>query len=375
MAEFVIRKAQKSQAWLRMGISGPAGSGKTFTALKVASGLAGERGKIAVIDTQRGQADHYGDDFSFDLIELNDHHPESFIRAMNALVKEGYTYIIIDSATHEWTGKNGCLELHEEVARKTKNTFTAWKEVTPLHNKFFDTINNIPANVIGTIRAKQDHVQEKNEQTGKTEVKKVGMGTIQREGADYEFDILMEMDIDHYGTITKCRDGESKAGMDGKVFKKPGAEFVESLRSWLSSGAAPSLNGTQKQSTESDDTDKSLKAIYLEMGKSESEWDSLYAAEIRGIDVATKKKKLDAWQKAANDRKAKTETQPEESVLLTQIEERFAELTKLGVKKQEQDKLVATITLGAPLDECDDTILRRVALTLTAAINEAKGDV
>ncbi len=125
-----------------------------------------------------------------------------------------------------------------------------------------------------------------------------------------------------------------------------------------------------EQSPEPDSTDKALKTIFIEAGKTEAEWNALYTGEIISLSMEAKKKKLAAWQKAALDRKAKAEAQSP-NVHLNQIEECFTKLTGLGVSKAEQDQLVSKVTLGAPLDECDNPMLRDVVTALTAAIDEA----
>src|SRR5262245_61108076 len=175
-----FHKATKKQSRLRLAIAGPAGSGKTFTALQVASEMGG---KIAVIDTERGSASKYSDRFEFDVIELDDFHPDNYVEAIHAAERAGYDILIIDSTTHEWNGKNGILELHEAAIQRqrTKNSYTAWADVTPLHNKFIDAILQCKCHVIASVRSKVDYVQEKNER-GQTEVKKVGMASIRREG-------------------------------------------------------------------------------------------------------------------------------------------------------------------------------------------------
>lgn len=228
--QFQIKKATKQQSKLRLSIAGPSGAGKTYTALKLATGLGG---KIGVIDTERGSASKYADEFEFDVIELEDFHPQNFIGAIKAFEQGGYDIIVIDSTTHEWNGKNGILELHEaEVSRqRTKNSYTAWAQITPLHTAFIDAILGSRCHVIATVRSKTDYVQERNDR-GQTEIRKVGMATIQREGMDYEYDIQLELDIQHTGVITKTR----CAALDGRVFKKPGAELSDILKQWLTTG-------------------------------------------------------------------------------------------------------------------------------------------
>lgn len=239
-----FQKATKKQSRLRLSIAGPAGSGKTYTALRIATEMGG---KIAFIDTERGSASKYADIFDFDVIELDDFHPDRYIEAMRAAEKAGYDILIIDSTTHEWNGKNGILELHEACVQKqrTKNSYTAWAEITPVHNAFVNAILGSKCHVIASVRSKSDYVQEKNEQTGRTEIKKVGMASIQRDGMDYEYDIMLEMSIDHVGVVTKTR----CADLDGKTFKKPGPEFAEIVMGWLGSGA-PSVKPELKLVTE-----------------------------------------------------------------------------------------------------------------------------
>lgn len=224
-----FKKATKQQSRLRLSIAGPSGAGKTFTSLKIASEMGG---RIAFIDTERGSASKYSDQFEFDVIELDDFHPEKYIEAIHAAEKAGYDILIIDSTTHEWNGKNGILELHEAANQRKRNSFAAWADVTPIHQKFIDAILGCKCHVIATVRSKTEYVQDKDDR-GKTEVRKVGMASVQRDGMDYEYDIMMEMNVDHVGVITKTR----CAALDGKIYKKPGRELAEVLSAWLSDGA------------------------------------------------------------------------------------------------------------------------------------------
>lgn len=226
-----FKKATKTQSRLRLSIAGPSGSGKTYTALRVGSSLGS---RVALIDTERGSASKYADQFDFDVIELSDFHPDRYIEAMRAAENAGYDVLIIDSTSHEWNGKGGILELHEAAVQRqrTKNSYTAWAEITPIHNRFIEAILQSKCHIIATVRSKTEYVQEKNDR-GQTEIRKVGMAAIQRDGMDYEYDITMELDQAHNGVIGKTR----CAAIDGKVFNKPGSELAEILRAWLTDGA------------------------------------------------------------------------------------------------------------------------------------------
>src|SRR5262245_2423995 len=312
-----FRKATKEQSRLRLSIAGPAGSGKTYSALKIAtemSALTG--GKIAVIDTERGSASKYSDIFAFDVLELDDFHPESYVEAIKAAEKAGYDILILDSTTHEWNGKNGILELHEAAIQRqrVKNSFTAWADVTPLHNKFIDAILQCKCHVIASVRSKTDYVQDKD-QNGRTEVRKVGMAAIRRDSDDYEYDIAIELDLNHNAVISKTR----CAALDGKVFKKPGRELAEILVAWLSDGAepAPATPEPVKQPkpqpepkaparTAYDEAVDSIiddmKKVYLSGGnRNETEWE-IYRKGLLKKTPDELETMLGNWQRAAEEK-------------------------------------------------------------------------
>ena len=95
----MFKKATKSQIKIRLALSGASGAGKTFSALSIASYLGNS---IAVIDTEHGSASRYADKFSFDVCELENHHPFKYIEAIETAEQAGYEVIIIDSLSHAW---------------------------------------------------------------------------------------------------------------------------------------------------------------------------------------------------------------------------------------------------------------------------------
>ncbi|NMP25053.1 ATP-binding protein, partial [Sulfobacillus harzensis] len=200
---FQFHKATKKQSFLRMALIGPSGSGKTYSSLRIAQGLGK---KIAVIDSERGSASKYADEFDFDVLELDTFAPRNYINAIDAAVAEGYDVLIIDSLTHAWIGKGGVLEMHDAAAAQEKsgNSYTAWRTVTPEHNRLVDAMLQAPLHVIATMRSKMEYVQEKNE-NGKTIIRKVGLQPIQRDGLDFEFDVVGDMDASNTLIVTKTR--------------------------------------------------------------------------------------------------------------------------------------------------------------------------
>ena len=239
----LFSKATREQNKLRLGIDGPAGSGKTYNALQFAFALAGKKGRVAVIDTENNSASKYvgyeveGTEWKFDKCTLgkDQYGPSTFANVINEASREGYDVIIVDSLTHAWTGSGGALAQVDKIAAKSGNSFTAWRTVTPQHNDMVEALLSSPAHIIVTMRSKMEYVLEKNDK-GKHVPRKVGMKPIQREGMEYEFDIYIDFDTDHTMTVSKSR----CPAVDGKIMHRPtGKEFMEPIKEWLYSGVKP----------------------------------------------------------------------------------------------------------------------------------------
>jgi hypothetical protein len=246
-----FQKAVRYGARLRLSLDGPTGAGKTFTALVLATEIIKRRykgeGRIALIDTEKGSSAKYATRpgeapdpkkgrFDFDMLRLDDYHPQRYLDAIGEARDAGvYKVLIVDSLTHAWAGKGGVLELKDNAAKKSGNSYTAWGDVTPLQNKLIDNIVGSEMDVIATLRSKMEHVQEKDEKSGRTTVRKLGMAPVQRDGVEYEFDIVLDMDTDHRGAVSKTRCVE----IDGKVFDPPDGDLAKILVEWLDGEAAP----------------------------------------------------------------------------------------------------------------------------------------
>ncbi|HEY3363866.1 MAG TPA: ATP-binding protein [Symbiobacteriaceae bacterium] len=228
---FEFKKATKHEAKARVAITGPAGSGKSYTALALATVMCK---KVAAIDTEHGSLSKYADIFAFDVLELEDFHPDNYIKAINAAVMGGYDGLAIDSGSHEWSGKGGCLELvdYYAKAKRNGNNYAAWADVTPLHTAFIEAIHGAPLHIYATFRSKMDYLQTEDSK-GKKVIQKVGMAPITRDGAEYEFDIVGDMNLEHEMLITKSR----CPALADKLFHKPGADLARVISAWLSDGA------------------------------------------------------------------------------------------------------------------------------------------
>jgi hypothetical protein len=238
-----FKKAIKEQVKLRLAIDGLAGTGKTFSSLSIASALAklirargdGE-GRIAVIDSERGSASLYADKFDFDVDELESFSPLAYVERIKEAERLGYDIIIGDSISHAWSGKDGALEQKDEIAARSSsgNTWTAWRSVTPRHNALVDAMLQCKAHFIATMRQKMEFAQQSN--GNKTEIVKLGLAAIQREGMEYEFTLVGDMDHTHTLKISKSRIDTVALG---EQVEKPGEAFARRLYEWLMSGSMP----------------------------------------------------------------------------------------------------------------------------------------
>lgn len=225
-----FRKAEKRKAKLRLGITGTAGSGKTYGALLVAKGLGG---KTVLLDTEKGSGDLYSGMFEYDIGEIEAPYTvEKYIEGIKQAESLGYDIIIIDSLSHAWAGEGGLLERVDNIAAASRsgNSYTAWREVTPMHNKLIEAMLTSPCHVIATMRSKTEYVIVENDK-GRKEPRKVGLAPVQREGMDYEFGVVFDLAQNHMASVSKDR----TSLFDGQFFQLS-EKTGEMLRQWLESG-------------------------------------------------------------------------------------------------------------------------------------------
>lgn len=200
----MFKKASRKRVKLKSAISGPPGSGKTTSALRMARGLVGPNGKIALIDTENGSASLYSDRFDFDVCEISppfDHH--KFIEAIMQAVDDGYSVIIIDSASHFW---EGILDYKDKLDRRGGNGYTNWNEAGRQFKGILNAVLQSDAHVICCLRSKIDYVIEPDSK-GKSVPRKVGLAPIMRDGVEYEFTTVFDVDLAHNAATSKDRTG------------------------------------------------------------------------------------------------------------------------------------------------------------------------
>jgi hypothetical protein len=224
-----IRKAVRKKAKLRLGLVAPSGAGKTYSALMLAFGLGG---KVGMVDTEHGSGDLYASVGDYDIINIEAPYTvKKYQDAIAAFEREGYSVIIIDSLSHAWAGDGGLLDKQGKIADSGKgNGYTAWRQITPEHNGLIDAMLSSPCHIIATMRAKTEYVIEKNER-GKDVPRKIGMAPVQREGMDYEFSVVFDIDQQHVASASKDR----TSLFDGRFFKIS-QETGKDLLAWLDQG-------------------------------------------------------------------------------------------------------------------------------------------
>ena len=209
-----------------------------MSSLLIASGLTATHwASIFVIDTENGSSDLYADQGAYNVLNLcAPHTPERYIEAIQACEAAGAEVIVLDSLTHEW---ENLIDFH---ANLPGNSFAAWAKVTPRHTALVNRILTSSAHIIATVRAKTEYVLA--DRNGKQVPEKVGMKAIQRDGLDYEFDLVFELDRAHHATATKDR----TRLFAGQLPFRPGSATGEALLNWCQAGTEPPLPPTPSAS-------------------------------------------------------------------------------------------------------------------------------
>lgn len=261
----MFQKATKHQAKGRMALCGPSGSGKTYTSLRIAKALqAGGNGRVALIDTESKSASKYAKYFDFDVEELEDFAPASYIKVIHAAEAANYPVLILDSLTHAWDGKGGVLEMHDQASKRSRsqNTYFAWGEVTPEHKALIDAMVRSSCHIIATMRTHTEYLIET--ENGKQKPVKIGTKPIQRKGMEYEFDIICDLDLELNCFVSKTRCPE----LQGKTFHEAGEDDLGKIvHEWLADGA-PAFFGDDQRHRMKDAIQERLLELGMSLGES-----------------------------------------------------------------------------------------------------------
>lgn len=229
----MFQKAQKHGTHIKLAITGPSGAGKTFSALRLAKGLT-DNGRIAMIDTENESASLYAGDFDFDVTNVEaPYNIDKLVKSTKYVLQHDYDVLIIDSASHFW---DGVLEYKNSLDKRGGNSFVNWNTANEHYKLMLRAILFSKIHVIVCMRSKMEYILQENEK-GKQVPRKVGMAPIMRDGVEYEFTTVFDLDIAHQAQASKDR---TQVFSDEifQITEQTGVQF----REWLNSGkifAAP----------------------------------------------------------------------------------------------------------------------------------------
>ncbi len=222
-----LRQSERKKAKIKLALQGSAGSGKTYSSLMLAQGLTNkDLTKVAIIDTENGSADLYAHLGQYNVLTLEPPFtPEKYIEAIDVCLNANMEVIILDSISQVW---DELLDFHSKLPG---NSFTNWNKVTPRQKAFVDKILQAPAHIIATMRTKQEYVLQQKD--GKFVPEKVGLKAIQRDGVDYEFTIVFDIDIKHFASASKDRTNLFSGKPEFTINSSTGSKIL----AWCNSGS------------------------------------------------------------------------------------------------------------------------------------------
>lgn len=239
-----ISLARREKMKAAIAFIGGSGSGKTLGMLLIAYGMMKEAypdleeekifQKIGVVDTEHKRSQIYADMTIADIrihpfyhIDLQaPYSQQRYDEAIVTLKKAGCDVVIVDSLSHAWEGTGGFLDIQQQNG----GNFQAWAKVKPHIQAFIKSLTENDVHVLSSMRTKQDYQVERGE-TGKLEIKKLGLKPIQKDDLEYEFLIVWQLDQDHIARTTK-----DNSGMFENQPSKITPEFGSKLYKWLEKG-------------------------------------------------------------------------------------------------------------------------------------------
>lgn len=257
-----LRRAVRENACLMLAFAGPTGSGKTYSALRVAKGLAGGA-RFAVIDTEAKRATHYVPPFDFDHLDLRaPFNPDNYLGAIRECERAGYPVIVVDSMSHEWAGEGGLSDWHDEIVHErveralkrnpnadeqslveTFNVF-GWREPKLAHKRMMQHLLQVRAHLVFCLRAEERvrFVKERDERTNRdvTRIVNAGWQPVCEKNFMFEMSASFLLSPDKPGVPVPIKLQAQHAGfvdLAHQITEATGAAFA----AWAIGGAPPAV--------------------------------------------------------------------------------------------------------------------------------------
>jgi hypothetical protein len=307
--------AKREAVPMMLALAGTSGSGKTYSALLVAAGIAGESGKVGFIDTEAGRGSMYADDpdiiaampgGQYYIQRLTEPFtPDKYTKAIKEAIAAGITVLVVDSASHEWEGFGGC----QDIAENNKlRGMPNWAKAKMEHKKLMNSLTQCPMHIVFCLRAREKTKPVKGSD-GKVEMVQMGMQPIQEKNFMYEMTLSMLLEDSAPGKpiITKCPKPllHLFTGEQAIITKDIG----EKLKAWADGGASvdmvlrnlkrecreAAMFGSERLDKFFKDMDKSDKALLAKLTDAE------FQTEVRSLAT-----EADAVNSEGNDEEQPT---------------------------------------------------------------------
>jgi hypothetical protein len=197
--KFNVEQAVRTKVYPKIGIFAPSGGGKTYTALRLATGMieeleriTGKKYEIWFANNEGSRGKYYANEFNYKIIELEaPHEPELYYDLIDYAENSGVCgVLIIDWLSKEWAGAGGCLDIANNISGSFQN---AWKNVSPRHRRLMDKLVDSHLTIISTMRGEDQYTMETDEK-GKNKVVKLGIGA--KTGKDFEYEFTCTFSLD-----------------------------------------------------------------------------------------------------------------------------------------------------------------------------------
>lgn len=228
---FTPTPATKPATWARVALQGPPGGGATYTALALATGLAGPAGRVGVIDTC-GRAVGYADRFAFHTLPMTEFDPLDLIGALASAAEADLACLVIATYSAFWSGPRGLLEQVDVINAASRERNAGWNEWRDTERAMLAALAGFGGHLVVTLRTKIEYAVMKDEATGAVGPVPVGTEPDQRKGVTYDYDTVLAMTNGGTATVVKS----NVPDLQGAIIERPGAELGAELAAFATSG-------------------------------------------------------------------------------------------------------------------------------------------